>query len=165
MSAARPPRPARPEASPYLDRRPAAATLGPTIGVAVLLFLMAGLLWVRQANGVAESGRAIARLLEARDDRLMARAAARVALAQASDPARLAERARALGFAPVDEAAVEAVTVVVDPAGATATDAQAAPGRRSPLDLVVPPAAMPAAAEPSLSTIPLSLWHALEDRP
>ncbi len=165
MSLARPPRPPRPEASPYLDRRPPAATLGPTLGVLVLLFLLAGLLWVRQANGVAETGRQIARLLDERDERLMQRAAARVALAQATDPQRLAERARALGFAPIDDAAVEVVTITVDGGPSDGAARQAAPGQRSPLDLVVPPAAMPAVAEPSLSRIPLSLWHVLEDGP
>lgn len=152
----------RPDASPYLDRRPPVAALAPTILVAVVVFTMAGLLWVRQANSVADTGRAIARALDERDALLMRRAAARVALAEATNPLRLAERARALGFAPVDDDAVEVVTVVTS--GAPAEGAPAAPGLRSPLDLVVPPAAIAVPdAEPSLSTIPLSLWQALED--
>lgn len=156
---------ARADASPYLDRRPPVAALAPTILVAVVVFTMAGLLWVRQANSVADTGREIARALDARDALLMRRAAARVALAEATDPLRLAERAHALGFAEVDEDAVEVVTVITN-GDATISDPLASPGRRSPLELVVPPAAIAAPeAEPSLSTIPLSLWQALEDGP
>lgn len=162
----RPLRSPRADASPYLDRRPPVAALAPTVLVAVLVFTMAGLLWVRQANSVADTGRAIARLLERREALLMQRAAARVALAQATDPSRLADRARSLGFVPVDEASVE-VVVVTTAVGAKDHDALAAPGRRTPLELVVPPAAVPAAAadEPALSAIPLSFWQALEPKP
>lgn|GEM_PF-5991561 len=156
----------RPDASPYLDRRPPVAALAPTVLVAVLGFTMAGLLWVRQANSVADTGRAIAHLLERREALLMQRAAARVALAQATDPGGLADRARGLGFVPVEEAAVEVVVVTADaaPAGSAAL---AEPGRRSPLELIVPPSDVPTADadEPSLSAIPLSFWQALEPSP
>lgn len=156
----------RSDASPYLDRRPPVAALAPTVLVAVLGFTMAGLLWVRQANSVADTGRAIAHLLERREALLMQRAAARVALAQATDPGGLADRARGLGFVPVEEAAVEVVVVTADAAPA-GSGALAEPGRRSPLELIVPPSDVPTADadEPSLSAIPLSFWQALEPSP
>lgn len=83
------------------------------IGIAVCVTL-AGLVWLGLSSHLAATGRQIARLDQRRQALLERRVEALSLNAERSNPRRLAERARELGFVPVSDSTIE-VLPVTDP--------------------------------------------------
>jgi hypothetical protein len=120
------------------------------LGAATLT--LAGLLWVSLASRLFETGLRINDLVTTRQSLLEQRAAARLHHATATDPRRLFDRARELGFGP--DGAGPAISVAIP---AIDVGLGAAPPGSSALSLSVHPPAAPRADVdspwPSLSLI------------
>lgn len=97
--------------------------LGVPLAAGVVTLTLAGMLWLSVSSSMVATGLRIAQLQGQRDALVEARAAALVALADASDPRRLSAQAKAMGFQPAE--AVETVAVALPAIGSPSGDAAA----------------------------------------